>query len=77
MLVETTRTFSHQSLSDFDYSTYIFKTALSFSGLHLCYGIAVLDGLGSGTQDRGFAPGRSRRIFRAKKSSACLPSEGK
>jgi hypothetical protein len=33
--------------------------------------------LASGTQDRGFAPGRSRRIFRAKKSSACLPSEGK
>jgi hypothetical protein len=33
--------------------------------------------LASGTQDRGFAPGRSRRIFRAKKSSACLPSEAK
>jgi hypothetical protein len=30
-----------------------------------------------GTQVRGFAPGRSRRIFRAKKSSARLPSEGK
>jgi hypothetical protein len=29
-----------------------------------------------GTQVRGFAPGRSRRIFRAKKSSARLPSEG-
>jgi hypothetical protein len=28
----------------------------------------------SGTQDLGFAPGR---IFRAKKSSACLISEGK
>jgi hypothetical protein len=33
--------------------------------------------LASGTQDRGFAPGRSRRIFRAKKSSACLPSESR
>jgi hypothetical protein len=33
--------------------------------------------LAFGTQDRGFAPGQSRRIFRAKKSSACLPSEGK
>jgi hypothetical protein len=33
--------------------------------------------LASGTQDGGFAPGRSRRIFQAKKSSACLPSEGK
>jgi hypothetical protein len=30
-----------------------------------------------GTQVRGFKPGRSRRIFRAKKSSARLPSEGK
>ena len=29
------------------------------------------------TQVRGFKPGRSLRIFRAKKSSACLPSEGK
>ena len=29
------------------------------------------------TQVRGFNPGRSRRIFRVKKSSACLPSEGK
>jgi len=28
------------------------------------------------TQDCGFKPGRSRRIFRAKKSSALLPSEG-
>ena len=27
-------------------------------------------------QVRGFKPGRSRRIFRAKKSSARLPSEG-
>ena len=29
------------------------------------------------TQVRGFKPGRSRRIFRAKKSSARLPSERK
>ena len=29
------------------------------------------------TQVRGFKPGRSRRIFRAKNSSARLPSEGK
>jgi len=33
--------------------------------------------LAFGTQVRGFAPGQSRRIFRAKKSSARLPSEGK
>jgi hypothetical protein len=31
----------------------------------------------SGTEGRGFKPDRSRRIFRAKKFSACLPSEGK
>jgi hypothetical protein len=35
------------------------------------------DSVAFGTQVRGFAPGRSRRIFRAKKSSARLPSEGK
>ena len=33
--------------------------------------------LAFGTQVRGFKPGRSRRIFRAKKSSGGLPSEGK
>jgi len=33
--------------------------------------------LAFGTQIRGFSLGRSRRIFRAKKSSARLPSEGK
>ena len=33
--------------------------------------------LASGTEDRGFKPGRSRRVFRAKISSALLPSEGK
>jgi len=33
--------------------------------------------LAFGTQVRGFKPGRSLRIFRAKKSSARLPSEGK
>jgi hypothetical protein len=41
-----------------------------FSGL-------VVSMLASGTQDRGLEPSRSRQIFRAKKSSACLPSEGK
>jgi len=33
--------------------------------------------LALGTRVRGFKPGRSRRIFRAKISSARLPSEGK
>jgi hypothetical protein len=32
--------------------------------------------LAFGTQVRGFKPGRSRRIFRAEKSSTRLPSEG-
>ena len=34
------------------------------------FGGLVVSMLASGTQDRGFDPGRSRRIFRAKKSTA-------
>jgi hypothetical protein len=41
------------------------------------FGGLVVSRLASGTQDRGFEPGRSLRIFRAQKSTACLPSEGK
>jgi hypothetical protein len=41
------------------------------------FGGLVVSMLTSGTQHRGFVPGRSRRIFRAKISAACLPSEGK
>jgi hypothetical protein len=41
------------------------------------FGSLVVSMLASGTQDRGFAPGRSCRIFRAKNSSGYLPSEGK
>jgi hypothetical protein len=41
------------------------------------FGGLVVSMLASSTQDRGFTPDRIRRIFRAKKSSACLPSEGK
>jgi hypothetical protein len=40
------------------------------------FGVLVVSMLPSGTQDRTFPPGRSRRNFRAKNSSACLPSEG-
>jgi hypothetical protein len=40
------------------------------------FGDLVISMLASGTQVRGSKPGRSRRIFRAKKSAACLPSEG-
>jgi hypothetical protein len=40
------------------------------------FGGLVVSMLASGTQDRGFAP--DRRIFPVeKKSSGCLPSEGK
>ena len=42
----------------------------------LMNGGLVVSMLASGTQDRGFDPGRSRRIFRAKKSTACLPLGG-
>jgi len=48
----------------------IILQACGFGGLEMSV-------LAFGTQVRGFKPGRSRRIFRAKKSSARLPSEGK
>jgi hypothetical protein len=38
------------------------------------FGGLVVSMLASGTQDRGLEPSRSRRIFRAKKSTACLLS---
>ena len=42
------------------------------------FGGLVVSILATGTQVRGFKPGRSRWIFRASgKSSVCLPSEGK
>jgi hypothetical protein len=41
------------------------------------FGGLVVNMLASGTQVRGFKPGQSSRIFRAKKFSACLLSEGK
>jgi hypothetical protein len=41
------------------------------------FGGLVVSKLASGTQHRGFEPGRSRQIFWAKKSTVCLPSEGK
>jgi hypothetical protein len=44
---------------------------------HSSFSDLVVSVLASGTQDHGFKPGRSRRIFWAKKSSARLPSEGK
>ena len=41
------------------------------------FGGLVVSVLAPGTQDRGFKHGQNRRIFRAKKSLARLPSEGK
>jgi hypothetical protein len=41
------------------------------------FGGLVVSMLASGNQDRRLAPGRSRPIFRPKKSSSCLPSERK
>ena len=40
------------------------------------YKLILVSMLASGTQDRGFDPGRRGRIFRAKKSTACLPWGG-
>ena len=40
------------------------------------FGGLVVSILASGTQVRGFKPGRSSWIFRTEKSSACLPPEG-
>jgi uncharacterized protein (DUF1786 family) len=47
-----------------------------FEALHYKSQDRRFDLLTSGTQDRGFAPDRSRRIFRMGKFTACLPSEG-
>jgi len=51
------------------------KTAVSATPKRLRWSKGSV--LAFGTQVREIAPGRSRRIFRAKKSSARLPSEGK
>jgi len=52
---------------------YIYETSITESG----FGGLGVSVLAFGTRVRGFKPGRSRRIFRAKKSPARLPSEGK
>jgi hypothetical protein len=48
-----------------------------FVFMSLSFGGLVVIMLASGTQVRGFKPGQSRRIFRAKTSSTYLSSEGK
>jgi hypothetical protein len=62
------RSANHSGMSYKNYSEQV-----SISGI----GGLVVSMLASGTQYRGFAPGQSRWIFRAKKSSAYFPSEGK
>jgi hypothetical protein len=54
-----------------------FKNSAASMWLFSGFGGLVVSMLASGTQVHEFIPGRSCRIFRAKKSSACLPSEGK
>jgi hypothetical protein len=51
----------------------MFLVTCQFSG----FGGLVVSMRASCTQDRGFEHGRNRLIFRAKKSTACLPSEWK
>ena len=51
---------------DMKVKIFTYASKSGFSGL-------VVSMLASGTQDRGFNPGRSRRILRVKKSTACLP----
>ena len=48
----------------------------SFDHLLNSIGGLVVSMLASGTQDRGFDPGRSRRIFRAKKIHSMPPLGG-
>ena len=55
----------------------VLSTSLKSSVFYRSFGGLVVSMLVSGTHDRGFDPGRSRRIFRAKKSTACLPWGGK
>jgi hypothetical protein len=76
----TYRTYVFMYVRKYTYTcTYICTYVCTYSGS----GDLVVSMLASGTQDRGFekkkkkTPGRSRRIFRAKKSTSCLPSKGK
>jgi hypothetical protein len=50
-----------------------FERTTNYFPIHRGFGGLVVSMLASGTQDRGFEPGRSRRIFRAKKSTAACP----
>jgi hypothetical protein len=57
--------------------TYVLECNTRLSTHKSGFGELVVSMLASVTQVSGFKPGQNRRIFRAKKSSVCLPSKGK
>jgi hypothetical protein len=59
---------NHQVHRDILITLYHFQHHKTISRCHQAFGRLVVSMLASGTQDRGFAPGRSLRIFRAKKA---------
>ena len=64
-------------VTDFFFETqYLSDRQFNFVLVLSGFGGLVVSMLASGTHDRGFDPGRSRRIFRAKKSTGCLPWGG-
>jgi len=56
---------------------FVYKKFINVTLEECGFGGLEVSVLASDTRVRGFKPGRSRRIFRAKKSAARLPSEGK
>ena len=59
-----------------EFLTTLVEIVFSIYVINSGFGGLVVSMLASSTQDRRFDPGRSRRIFRAKKSTACLPWGG-
>ena len=68
-----------QSLYRLSYPAYVCVCVCVCMYIYIYYRLRWSRGsvLAFSTQVRGFKPGRSRRIFRANRSSARLPSEGK
>jgi hypothetical protein len=71
--VNGTRSPIDTTLAELD--TRVLNSLLIYARLLTAHAVILL--LSNIYRDRGFDPGRSRRIFRAKKSTAFLPSEGK
>jgi hypothetical protein len=59
------------------FGTLIALQVVTATDIKCGFGGLVVSMLASDTQDSRFKPGRSRLIFQVKKSTACLPSEGK